>query len=106
MKQELPARASEKTGRWHYGEVVRELAEAKAERMAREELARRNWDEETLLARRKGDSAKVAIAQRLRRETTMTLAWVAERLKMGARTHLAHLLYCHGHAGKKKAKYY
>ncbi|MDA1055846.1 MAG: hypothetical protein O3C40_36120 [Planctomycetota bacterium] len=36
---------------------------------------------------------KVALAQRLREETTMTLAWIAERLQMGSKTHLAHLLY-------------
>jgi hypothetical protein len=30
--------------------------------------------------------------ERLRREMTMTLAWIAERLRMGAKTHLSHLL--------------
>jgi hypothetical protein len=35
----------------------------------------------------------VTIAQRLRSETTVTLEWIAERLQMGTRTHLAHLLY-------------
>ena len=44
-------------------------------------------------SRRKGDVEKVALAQRLREETTMTLAWIAERLQMGSKTHLAHLLY-------------
>ena len=33
---------------------------------------------------------KVAMAQRLRAETTMTLQWIARRLQMGTRTHLAH----------------
>ena len=33
------------------------------------------------------------IALRLRHETTMTLAWIAQRLQMGTKTHLAHLLY-------------
>jgi hypothetical protein len=56
-------------------------------------LRRRKWDEGTLAARRKGDAVKVAIAERLRRETTVTLAWIAERMQMGAKTHLAHLLY-------------
>jgi hypothetical protein len=36
---------------------------------------------------------------RLRRETTMTLSWIAEHLRMGTKTHLAHLLYWQG---KKK----
>ena len=93
LKQELLAQVSEKTGQWHYGEAVRESAEAKAERMVAAELARRKWDETTLAARRKGDAGKVVVAQRLRRETTVTLAWIAERLRMGTRTYLAHLLY-------------
>ena len=42
---------------------------------------------------RKGDPAKVKLAQRLRAETTMTLNWIAQRLQMGTKTHLAHLLY-------------
>jgi len=50
-------------------------------------------DVEHLQARRKGNPQKVHIAARLRRETTMSLAWIAERLHMGAPTHLACLLY-------------
>jgi REP element-mobilizing transposase RayT len=93
LKQELLAQVSKKAGKWHYGEALQESAEAKAERIVVEELAKRKWDEKTLAARRKGDAGKVAIAQRLRRETTMTLAWISERLMMGTKTHLAHLLY-------------
>lgn len=103
LKQELLAQVSEKAGKWHYGEAVQESAQAKAERIVKKELKRRKWDEKTLAVLRKGDAGKVAIAQQLRRETTMTLAWIAERLQMGARTHLAHLLYWHGRGGKKKA---
>jgi hypothetical protein len=33
------------------------------------------------------------MAERLRAETTMTLAWIAERLRRRTKTHLAHLLY-------------
>jgi hypothetical protein len=35
----------------------------------------------------------------------MTLAWIAERLSMGAKTHLAHLLYWQNR-NKEKAQYY
>ena len=42
------------------------------------------------------------MALRLRRETTMTLAWIAQRLQMGTKTHLAHLLYWQGQEKKKK----
>jgi putative transposase len=93
LKQELLAQVSAKAGQWHYGEAVQESAEAKAERIVKEELKRRRWGEEKLASQRKGDAGKVAIAQRLRRETTVTLAWIAERLQMGTKTHLAHLLY-------------
>jgi putative transposase len=103
LKQELLAKVSEKAGPWHYGEAVQESVEAKAERLVTEELTRRKWAEKTLAERRKGDAGKVAIAQRLRRETTVTLAWIAERLQMGTKTHLAHLLYWHGRGRKKKA---
>jgi putative transposase len=93
LKQELLAQVSAKAGQWHYGEALQESAAAKADRIVREELLRRKWDEKTLAASRKGDAVKVAIAQRLRRETTVTLAWIAARLQMGSRTYLAHLLY-------------
>ena len=42
--------------------------------------------------RRKGDAGKVKLARRLRGETTMTLAWIARRLKMGAWTYVANLI--------------
>jgi len=93
LKQELLAQATEKTGAWHYGELVQESAVVKAERIVMEELAKRHWDAAILAARRKGDTEKVLIAQRLQREATVTLAWIANRLQMGTKTYLAHLLY-------------
>jgi hypothetical protein len=44
-------------------------------------------------ARTKGDPIKGALAARLRAETTMTVGWIAERLAMGTRGYLNHLLY-------------
>jgi hypothetical protein len=35
----------------------------------------------------------VAVAARLRAETTMTVGWIAERLSLGSRGYLNHLLY-------------
>jgi hypothetical protein len=49
-----------------------------------QELKRRGWKEQELKARRKGDKNKVSIAARLRRETTMTLKWIADHLEMGS----------------------
>ena len=93
LREELLAQVAEKSGPFHYGEELRESAVAQAERIVAEELNRRRWEEGELARRRKGDAEKVALAQRLREETTMTLAWIAERLQMGSKTHLAHLLY-------------
>jgi hypothetical protein len=42
---------------------------------------------------RKGHPFKVQLAARLRAQTTVTVSWIAHRLGMGTRGHLAHLLY-------------
>jgi hypothetical protein len=77
----------------HSGVEVNEAAAAKAGRIIDEELRRGLWDEAELIRRRKGDPFKIEIAHRLRRETTVTLQWIASRLHMGTRAHLSHLLY-------------
>jgi hypothetical protein len=41
------------------------------------------------------------MVERLLRETTMTLAWIAERLRMGTKAHLSHLLYWQKRGRKK-----
>jgi REP element-mobilizing transposase RayT len=99
FRKELLAWMSEKRGAEHFGAELRESAQDKANRLVQEELKGLGWTEKDLKKHRKGDPEKVRIAQRLRKETTMTMAWIAERLQMGARTHLAHLLYWEG---KKK----
>jgi hypothetical protein len=38
------------------------------------------WTNEELKRRRKGDATKVALARRLRKETAVSLKWVAENL--------------------------
>ena len=85
------AQMSERMGAEHYGEERAETAEALAELIIVEELKR--WQEADLKTRPKGDSVKVALAARLRAETTMTVGWIAERLAMGTRGYLNHLLY-------------
>src|SRR5688572_7672105 len=74
------------------GQEKQESAEQHAARMVVEELSRRGWVEEEFKLRRKGDWEKVKIAARLRRETTMTLKWIAERLCMGTWTNVANCL--------------
>jgi len=50
------------------------------------------WKEADLTERPKGDGKKVEIALQ-REQTVMTMEWVANRLQMGTRTYLNHLLY-------------
>jgi hypothetical protein len=69
------------------------LERALAELIIAEELKLGRWQEADLKTRPKGDSVKVALAARLRAETTMTVGWIAERLAMGTRGYLNHLLY-------------
>jgi hypothetical protein len=57
--------------------------------LLREDLERRNWGDEDLARRRKGDRQKAKIALRLRQETTMTWDWIAEKLAMGAGAYAA-----------------
>ena len=83
FRQGLLERVSAKAGPQHYGAELAESAEAKAERIVAEELKGRGWKWEDLVTQREGDAEKVAMAVRLRRETTMTLEWVAARLQMG-----------------------
>ena len=72
-----------------------QAAEEKAQGLVEQALRKLGWKGSDLTKFPKGDPKKVKIALRLRRETTMTLAWLAERLRMGTKTHLAHLLYWH-----------
>ena len=67
--------------------------QALAELIIAEELKRGRRQEADLKTRPKGDSVKVALAARLRAETTMKARWIAERLAMGTRGYLNHLLY-------------
>jgi hypothetical protein len=86
---------SERMRAEHYGEERAETAEALAERIIAEELKRWRWQEADPKTRPKGDSVQVALAARLRAEMTMTMTvgWIAERLAMGTRGYLNHLLY-------------
>jgi putative transposase len=92
FRQRLLEEMHGRTGVHHGGQERRESEEAWAERLLAEELARRRWSAEELARRRKGDGQKVKMALRLRRETVMTLPWIAQRLHMGAPGSLANLL--------------
>jgi hypothetical protein len=80
---------STRTRRTHSAPERRGIAEQGATRLLKEELIRRGWTDEELQERRKGDRHKVRIAKRLRTETTMTWAWIADALKMGSSGYVA-----------------
>jgi len=83
FRTELLEHMDPKLGAHHGGGERIEAAQAKAERIVAEEMARRGWSGAALKRRRKADPEKIKIARRLRAETTMTWAWIAERLAMG-----------------------
>ena len=91
FKEELLAQMHQPRGD-HYGAELREADAVHAERVVAEELRRRGWREAELALRRKADPEKVEMAWRLRRETTMSLKWIAKRLQMGVWTHVSNCL--------------
>ena len=58
-------------------------AQAKAERLISEQLRRLGWEEGDLALRPKSDPAKLKLAARLRRETTLTVKAIAARRHLG-----------------------
>lgn len=92
FRQELLERMAGRAGEHHYAEDRRESEEQKARRIVALELRRLGWRPSELKQRRKADPGKVQMALRLRRETTMTLKWVAEELHMGGWTNVSNLL--------------
>jgi len=83
FRKEKLEQMEEDLGEHHAGELRRESAQAKAERLVAEELKRRRWTEKDLAERRKSDPEKLALAARLRRETTLSLKAVAALAHLG-----------------------
>ena len=92
FRKELLAAAAEQVGPSHYGAQRQESGEAKARQMVRAGMQELGWSEKDLLVRPKGDKGKVRLARRLRKETTMSLKWIARELKMGSWTYVSNLL--------------
>ncbi len=95
FRKELLAQMKRKRHENHYGEEAAESELERAEALVESELRRLGWKEAELGRRRKGDKKKAQVAARLRKETTMTMKWIAERLKMGTPGSLANLLRQH-----------
>ena len=72
-------------GEHHALDMKQASTEVRAERIIAEELRRLDWTEAELRGRRKSDPDTLAMASRLRRETTLTVGWIAQRLALGTR---------------------
>ena len=83
FRKQMLEKIEDKLGDHHSGELRRETAEAKAERIIGQELGRLGWRETDLLSRPKSDPAKLAIATRLRRETTLPIKTIAAAPHLG-----------------------
>src|ERR1035438_1283927 len=70
-------------GESHSGELHRETAKQRANRIIAEELARRSWQESEWATRWRSDPGKLASAARLRSETTLPIKWIAARVQTG-----------------------
>ena len=91
-------------GEHHSGQLRHESAEAKAERIIGEELRRSKWKEKELKEQAKSHAVKLALAARLRRETTLSIREIAQRLHMGSWQSLNNKLYLASKAKSEKAK--
>ena len=90
--EQLIERVELKLGEGHGRKERLETGEQKAERIVCEELERLKWRESDISKESKGRPQKVEIARRIREETTMSLKWIAIRLKMGGWKHVANKL--------------
>jgi REP element-mobilizing transposase RayT len=75
----------------HYGAERREVQTSRALRFLREEMDRLGWEAADLHEAGKSDERKVRLAVRIRKETTMSLNWIAENLAMASWTHVPNL---------------
>jgi putative transposase len=83
FKNEKLEQIEGKVGEHHFGKLRLETAQAKSERIIAEEMERLGWKQADLLSRRKHDPGKIQLAVRLRKETTLSVRQIAERLHLG-----------------------
>lgn len=83
FRKECLEKMEDKVGDNHPGRARLETAAAKAERLIAQELVRLNWTPQDLASRAKSDPLKLALAARLRCETTLSIKQIAERLNLG-----------------------
>jgi len=83
FREKMLEQLEQRGGKNPNAQVRLESAMAKAERIVTEELARLGWKEEELARQRKSAPEKLAIASRLRKETTLTIKSIAARVGLG-----------------------
>lgn len=83
FRKEQLERMEASLGQNHAGQLRFETAQAKADRIVAEELQRLGWTSADLVHRAKKDPDKLAIAMRLRRETTLSIKAIAARVELG-----------------------
>jgi len=69
-----------------------QTAEQKAERLLKAELEKQGWKEQSLTMVSKSHPVKIQLARLFRKESTMSLKWIAQRLQMGSWTYVSYLL--------------
>jgi len=67
----------------HQGDAVGETMQETARRMIAEFLEKQKVGLEELRARRKGDPLKISLATELRKQTPMSMGWIAQELNAG-----------------------
>jgi len=92
FRQELLLQMTTMQGSKFAGPEWKETGQKKAEGIVAEELQRRGWSNAVLGQLHKADPQKLAIARRLRAETTVTFRWIADHLRMGAAGYLSNCL--------------
>jgi putative transposase len=83
FKLELLQRLEGELGEHHSGHLHQQTSASRAERIIRQELTRLGWVESDLVSQRKNAPEKLAIAARLRKETTLTIKQIAARVHLG-----------------------
>src|SRR3974390_867645 len=104
FKAKLLEQMETKLGEHHSGRLRHESAQAKGERIIAEELKRLKWKEAHLKEHPKTHPQKLALAARLRRETTLTIREIAQRLHMGSWKSLNNKLYLASKSDAKQSK--
>jgi hypothetical protein len=92
FRQELLGQMHGRIGANHFGPERKESAEERGRRSVAEKLSDLGLTPVQLDALPAKATVKVELARRLRRETTLSLKWVAEQLGVGSWKYLSNLL--------------